>query len=276
MSTIDTPNTQSEFAALKERLRDTWASGNYTKFATYMEPGAVAQLDAWNVKPGERFLDVACGSGQLAIPAARMGVVATGIDISEPWIQGARRRAATEGLDCVFDVGDAENLPYEDGSFDVVASIFGAMFAPRPERVAAELMRVVRPGGRILMGNWGPDCLPADIFRAISNYIPAPPNMEPPSKWGIDEVVRERFAGCAEITTAPTLVTAWRYPMSVPEVVDLWFENYGPMVRARLVLKPEDMKSLRDDMIDIFHRYNRGASGITLLEGKYLNVQITR
>jgi SAM-dependent methyltransferase len=169
-----------DMTAVKTRMKAAWEAGDYATFATYMEPGAVDLLEAWGVEPGQRLLDVGCGAGQLAIPAARMGLEATGVDIAANLVARARERAAAEGLSARFDEGDAEALPYEDGSFDIVASIFGAMFAPRPERVAAELLRVCRPGGRVLMGNWTPGSFPAQMFRTVARYVP-PPDVPPPS-----------------------------------------------------------------------------------------------
>ena len=146
--------TTTEIDALKARLKSTWMAGNYDFFSRFMESSAVEFLDRLDIPSGARLLDVACGSGQLGLIAARRGARVSGVDIATNAILAARGRAASEGLDARFDEGDAEELPYADASFDVVASIFGAMFAPRPERVAAELLRVSRPGGTIAMANW--------------------------------------------------------------------------------------------------------------------------
>src|SRR5262249_42502815 len=136
----------AEIASLKDKLKATWMAGNYDYFSRFMESSAVEFLDRLPLGVGDRLLDVACGSGQLGRRAARRGARVTGVDIATNWIEAARGRAASDGLAAQFDVGDAEELPYPDASFDVVASIYGAMFAPRPERVARELARVCRPG----------------------------------------------------------------------------------------------------------------------------------
>src|SRR5512132_816935 len=143
-----------EMELLKARLKATWMSGDYGHFAKYLEPGALEFLSRNPIEPGMRILDVACGAGQISIPAARAGAKVTGIDIATNLIEQARARAQAENLDARFDEGDAELLPYEDASFDIVVSLIGAMFAPRPDLVAAELRRVCRPGGRIIMANW--------------------------------------------------------------------------------------------------------------------------
>ena len=241
-----------------------------------MEPGAVDLLEAWGVQPGERLLDVGCGAGQLAIPAARMGLDATGVDIATDLVDEARERAAAEGLSARFDEGDAEALPYEDGSFDVVASLFGAMFAPQPERVAAELLRVCRPGGRILMGNWTPESFPAHMFRTVSSCVPPPVNIPPPTLWGTEDVVRERFASAAEVRTEKRLYTKWEYPFPVGDVVDFFAQHFGPIVRANRALSHKDGAALRRDLIDVFTRFDRGTNRSTFLEGEFLSVEVIR
>src|SRR5262249_28158826 len=146
--------TVEDFGALKARLKGTWMAGNYDYFSRFMESSAIEFAARIGVTPGDELLDVACGSGQLALVAARQGAKATGVDIATNSIEDARGRACSEGLDARFDEGDAEALPYDDSSFDIVATIFGAMFAPRPDLAASEMLRVCRPGGTIAMANW--------------------------------------------------------------------------------------------------------------------------
>ena len=153
---------------LKHRLRATWMAGDYDRFSRFMESSAVEFLDRVGIPPGASLLDVACGSGQLALVAARRGVRVTGVDIAENSIRAARERAQAEALPAQFDEGDAEALPYPDASFDVVASLFGAMFAPRPDLVAQELVRVCRPGGTIAMANWTKTGFIGQMFALVS------------------------------------------------------------------------------------------------------------
>jgi ubiquinone/menaquinone biosynthesis C-methylase UbiE len=143
----------SDMRTLKSRLKAVWESGDYGIFAKYLEKGAIEFFDRLYIRPGTRLLDVACGAGQLAIPAASRGIHVTALDLASNLVQQARTRAAEEGLVIQADEGDAETLPYPDASFDVVMSLIGSMFAPRPELVASEMIRVCRPGGRIVMGN---------------------------------------------------------------------------------------------------------------------------
>src|SRR6516162_8394388 len=159
-----------EIDGLKTRLKETWMAGDYDRFSRYMEPGARLFYEQLDVPPGRQLLDVACGSGQVALLAARDGVRVTGVDIAPNLIQLAQARARAEGLNARFMEGDAEALPFEDGSFDVVTSLVGAMFAPRPDLVARELLRVCSPGGTIAMGNWTREGFVGQMFNTLANF----------------------------------------------------------------------------------------------------------
>ena len=184
--------TDNEFDELKTRLKATWMTGDYDLFSRFMEKDAEQFFRRLGVTPGTRLLDVACGAGQLALIAARAGAQVTGCDIATNWLEKARTRAAAEGLEINFEEGDAESLPYADGQFDAVVTLVGAMFAPRPDRVAAELTRVCRPGGMIAMANWTAGGFVGQMFKAISRYI-APSGMPAPVLWGDEATVRDRL-----------------------------------------------------------------------------------
>jgi 2-polyprenyl-3-methyl-5-hydroxy-6-metoxy-1,4-benzoquinol methylase len=187
---------------LKNRLKTTWMAGDYDLFSRFMQKGAEEFFRGLSIRPGTRLLDVGCGAGQLALIAAKAGAHVTGCDIATNWLERARIRAAAEGLRVTFEEGDAEALPYEDGQFEVVTSLLGAMFAPRPEIVAAELTRVCRPGGRIAMGNWTPDGFVGQMFKATGRHI-APAGMPSPVLWGDEAVVRDRLRdGIADLKFA--------------------------------------------------------------------------
>ncbi len=204
-----------EMGALKAKLKATWMSGDYSHFATYLEPGALEFLSRINIEPGARVLDVACGAGQTAIPMSRAGAKVTGVDIATNLIEQARARAQAENLDARFEEGDAEMLPYEDGSFDIVISLIGAMFAPRPELVAAELKRVCRPGGKIIMGNWTPTGFVGQMFKIHGKHVPPAAIMPPPVKWGDEEIVRERFKDGISHLKLSRRLYPFRYPFSL-------------------------------------------------------------
>ena len=186
-----------EIETLKSKLKATWSAGDFGEIAKSYAKGAEDFIKRRNLQPEMKVLDVACGTGGLAIPAARTGATVTGVDIAPNLVEQARENAEREGLKIQFDEGDAEALPYGDASFDVVVTMFGAMFAPRPELVAAELKRVCRPGGIITMANWTPDGFIGRMFKIVSGHVPPPAGMPPPVLWGVDATVRERLAPSA-------------------------------------------------------------------------------
>src|SRR5215213_10110140 len=212
--------TSPDFEALKTRLRATWMAGDFGEIAKSYASGPKEFIHGLNLEPGMRVLDVACGTGGLTLPAARLGAVVTGVDIAPNLIEQARENAKREGLNVQFDEGDAENLPYEDGSFDAVVTMFGAMFAPRPEQTAAELKRVCRPGGFIAMANWTPTGFIGQMFKITSTHVPPPPGMPSPVLWGKEETVRERFSeGISKLEAKPQTIT-FEFPFSPVEVVE--------------------------------------------------------
>lgn len=265
-----------EMEALKARLKATWMAGDYGHFAKYLEPGALEFLARIAVAPGTRLLDVACGAGQIAIPAARAGARVTGIDIASNLIEQARVRAKAEGVDVRFDEGDAEMLSYEDAVFDLVVSLIGAMFAPRPERVAAELVRVCRPGGRIVMANWTPEGHVGQMFKIIGKHVPPPSLMASPVKWGDDATVRERLRdGIAKLDTTKRLYPM-RYPFPPAEVVEFFRVYYGPTDRAFAALDAAGQGALRRDLEQLWAGNNRARGGSTHVEAEYLEVVAIR
>lgn len=183
----------SELESLKGRLKAMWMAGDYGHVAKFLEPGAMQFFEAMDIQLGQRVLDVACGAGQLSLPVARAGAVLTGVDIAPNLIEQAKRRAIEAGLGIEFEEGDAEALELPDASFDYVFSLIGAMFAPRPDRVASEFLRVCRPGGRIGMGNWTPGGLIGQMFKLTAGFVPPPAGMPSPVLWGDEETVRARF-----------------------------------------------------------------------------------
>lgn len=265
-----------EMEALKTRLKATWMSGNYGHFAKYLEPGALEFLERLRIEPGTRMLDVACGAGQIAIPAARAGARVTGIDIASNLVEQARTRASAEHVDVRFDEGDAEMLPYENASFDLVVSLIGVMFAPRPECVAAELLRVCRSGGRIAMANWTPEGHVGQMFKIIGKHVPPPPLMAPPVKWGDEATVRERLSpGAASIHTVKRMYPM-RYPFPPAEVVEFFFTYYGPTNRALATLDAAGQAALRQDLERLWTENNRARDGSTDVDAEYLEVVAIR
>jgi SAM-dependent methyltransferase len=261
----------TELEALKSRLKGTWMSGDFDKIARIIEPAAVAFIERLALAPGTRVLDVACGSGNLALPAARAGASVTGLDIAPNLIETARNRAQAAGLTIEFEEGDAESLPYADASFDVVVTMFGAMFAPRPDVAAAELLRVCRPGGRVAMANWTPAGFIGQMFKTTAAHVP-PPAIPSPLLWGDEATARERLRrGDADVRFTRRMV-AFRLPMSPELTVDYFRDWYGPTLRAFAALDEAGQAALHRDLTRLWLEHNQATDGTTQVESEYLEV----
>jgi SAM-dependent methyltransferase len=272
MSTI---TIAPEIDSLKTRLKQTWMSGDYDRFSRYLEPDARVFYEQLDIPAGSQMLDVACGSGQLALLAARDGVSITGVDIAPNLVDRAQARAGAEGLAARFIEGDAEALPFDDDSFDVVTSLFGAMFAPRPELVAHELLRVCSPGGVIAMGNWTAEGFVGQMFKTFSKFI-APSGMPAPVLWGDETVVRERLGHGASDLTMKRRQYNFTYPFPPAEVVEFFRQNYGPTNVAFASLDEVTARRLREELEELWRSYNRGGAELTVVPAEYLEVIAVR
>jgi len=267
--------TAVDMETLKSRLRSTWMAGDYDRFSRYMEGDARSFYERLDVPAGARLLDVACGSGQLALIAAREGVRVVGVDIAANLIERARARAAAEGLQARFEEADAEALPFEEASFDVVASLIGAMFAPRPHLVARELARVCVPGGTIAMANWTPGGFVGRMFQTVARFI-APAGMPSPVLWGDEATVRERLGAYVSRLDLTRRFYRFQYPFPPADVVNLFRLYYGPTNRAFASLDREGRKALRQELEALWSAHNRGGDGITAVDAEYLEVMAIR
>jgi SAM-dependent methyltransferase len=265
----------AEMDALKARLKATWMAGDFDKIAQTYAPSAAQFIARLALQPGARVLDVACGSGNLSFPAARAGAKVTGVDIATNLIEMARERAAAEKASIQFDEGDAERLPYEDESFDVVVSMFGAMFAPRPEQVAAELGRVCRPGGRIAMANWTPTGFIGRMFKTTAAHVP-PPSFPSPLLWGDEATVHERLQGAAANLQFARRMVSFRLPMAPELAVDYFRVWYGPTLRAFAALDETGQTALQRDLTRLWSEHNQATDGTTHVESEYLEVVAVR
>jgi SAM-dependent methyltransferase len=257
---------------LKRAHRATWAAGNYAAVAEMIDEAPPRDLlERVGVTPGEEVLDVATGTGNLALRVAAAGAQVVGVDLTPELFETARRRASDHGVAVEWVEGDAEQLPFEDESFDVVLSAFGVQFAPRHEVVAKELARVCRPGGRIGLVSWTPEGQIGELFKIMGAYMPAPPDYaSPPPLWGNEEHVRGLFAGTGVEVEFARGQNPWRFDS--PEHYVVFFEgNYGPTLKARERLSAEGRwEGCREEIYAMAERRNEATDGSLLMHAEYL------
>ena len=256
---MPTTSNLPDFGPLKAAQREAWSAGDYRPLGAKMLPASELLCESAGIRAGLRVLDVATGTGNAALAAARRGCDAVGVDFALSQIEAARLRAAAEGLEAQFVVGDAEQLPFPDGSFDAVLSVFGAMFAPDQRAVARELLRVCRPGGTIAMANWTPALAP--FFGIVASYAPPPDGIESPLLWGTRERLDELFAGDAvELRTEPLSIT--EYYASPAAFADFYCSTFGPIVAVLEGLDDRAAASLRSDLVGLgeLHRLGEGVA----------------
>jgi SAM-dependent methyltransferase len=266
--------TSPDLSQLKSTMKSTWMAGNFGEIAKYAAKEGENFVARLGPKPGQRVLDVACGTGNTAIPAARTGANVIGVDIATNLLDQARQRAAEENLSAKFQEGDAEELPFKAAEFDVVISMFGAMFAPRPELVVKELLRVCKPGGLIAMANWTPEGFVGKTFRATANLAPPPPGVPAPVLWGDEKVVRERFStGVAKLTTERHNVN-FKYPFGPEKVVALFREYFGPTKMTYSRLDASGQAQFTSTLESLWKEHNQSTDGGTSIESEYLEVRV--
>jgi SAM-dependent methyltransferase len=260
---------------LKSAMKAAWMAGDFGQIANFTSREAEKFVGRIGLEPGSMVLDVACGTGNTSIPAARAGGTVIGIDIATNLLEQARNRAAAEKLDIRFEEGDAEQLPYGDQAFDVVLTMFGAMFAPRPERVAAELLRVCRPGGVIAMANWTPLGFVGKSFQITSKLVPPPP-LPPPVLWGEESVVRQRLGSGAKQISCTRQAAHIAYPFPPKEVVNFFRQYFGPTQMAFSKLDEAGQANLASQLEALWAEHNTGENGKTDVEAEYLEVRAIR
>ncbi len=247
-----------DLAAVKARQRLTWASGDYAEIATLIVPIAESLGDAADLRAGATVLDVASGTGNMALAAARRGCIVTGIDYVGSLLERAGERAAVEGLTIALRHGDAEALPFLAGSFDAVTSVVGSMFAPNHRRTAAELVRVTRPGGTIALASWTPDGFVGAMFDTIAAYVPPPAGLDSPMLWGTETHLDELFGPDVAWTHRERTFT-FRFA-SAEAFVDRFARYYGPTLKAFEAAGP-NRDALARDLAELARMWNRLEDG---------------
>lgn len=268
-------NDHVDLEAVKGVQQKVWSTGDFSEVAKTVQTTSDALVNALDVMPGERVLDVACGSGNAAIPAARPFAQVTALDYVPELLERGRERARAERLEIEFVEGDAENLPFEDGSFDVVLSVFGVMFAPDHQRAANELLRVCRPGGRIGLACWVPDGYVGEMFKTVAGHTPPPPpGVQPPSLWGTEDHLKELFGDGIGELRAERRANRMKFH-SAEHQSEFMRTNFGPTQMAYAAVGEEGEEALGADLAALTERYNVG-EGVLVVDAEYLQVVATR
>ena len=261
-----------DLGAVKVRQQAMWASGDFAVVGTTLQIVGETLCEAVDVRSGERVLDVAAGNGNATLAAARRFAQVTSTDYVPSLLEGGRRRAAAEGLDVAFETADAEALPYADGSFDVVLSTFGAMFAPDHRRAAGELQRVCRPGGRIGLACWTPEGFLGGLFRTVAVHVPPIPGVASPLLWGKRDYVSSLFEGATSVA-CETRTFAFRY-RSAQHFVDVFRAYYGPVYKAFESLDQQRQEALERDLLTLLTQSDRGGGPGLVIAADYLETII--
>ena len=265
----------NDYTDLRNKQQKVWSSGDYNKIAALTVPVCEHLVDHVGVEPGSRVLDVATGTGHVALAAARRSAVTTGMDYVPELLDIARRRAAAEELDIDFAEADAERLPYGDASFDVVLSAIGVMFAADHSRAAHELARVCRPGGRIGLASWTPEGFVGGMLSTVGRHVSPPPSAQPPTRWGKEEVVAELLG--VDVVDVESITASVRQRFADAEAyADLFLTYYGPTYMAASRLDEQGREALRSDLVALAHSFDQGTGSGVILDWEYRIVTATR
>jgi SAM-dependent methyltransferase len=265
--TLEAP--KPDLAAVKARQQVAWSSGDFGVVATRIVLVAEQLCETADLHAGWRVLDVATGSGNAAIAAARLGCEVIGVDYVPALLEQGRVRAAAEGLSVRLREGDAEALPFQDAEFDAVTSVFGSMFAPDHAKAAAELLRVTRPGGTIALANWTPDGFIGHLFRTVGAHVPPPAGVPSPMLWGTEAHLRELFGdGIASLEITERTFT-WRL-VSAEKFVDFFRRWYGPTLKAFDALEGAARDALEADLVALARRFDRLGGDAVAIPATYI------
>ena len=281
MSTLHTPVAAPpqvqlpDLEGLKARQQAMWASGDFGQIGVRLQIVGESLCEAAGVGAPDRVIDVAAGNGNASLAAARRFADVTSTDYVPALLEQGRRRAEADHLPITFEVADAEHLPFPNGSFDVALSTFGVMFAPNQSRAASELLRVVRPGGRIGLANWTPEGFLGQLFRVVGRFVPPPPGVESPLRWGTAARLRELFGAKASDIRIEHKHYVFRYH-SAEHWIGFFRAYYGPTHKAFAALEPDGQRELHTALLDLLYRENRNGGEALVIPGEYLEVVITR
>ncbi|MGE0769440.1 MAG: class I SAM-dependent methyltransferase [Hyphomicrobiaceae bacterium] len=264
-----------DYGAIKSKQNAAWASGDYARIGITLQIVGETLAEAMDIDPRAKVLDVAAGNGNATLAFARRFCDVTSTDYVESLLAKGRVRAEADGLPVRFQVADAEQLPFEDASFDAVVSTFGVMFTPNQQKAASELLRVCRPGGQIGLANWTPAGFIGQLFKMLGGHIAPPPGVKSPALWGDKTWVEESFGGAASAIAMKPMMYVFRY-RSPAHFVDMFRQYYGPLHKAFLALDDASQKALETDLLALIKRFNRATDGTLIVPSEYAEVVIAR
>ena len=268
-------NAPVDFTAIKTRQHAAWGAGDYAVIGTTLQILGESLAEACDLKTDERVIDVAAGNGNATLAAARRGCLVTSTDYVGSLLERGAERARAERLEITFLTADAEALPFADASFDAAVSTFGVMFTPDHAKSAAELVRVVRSGGRIGLANWTPDSLIGRMFKVLGRYVPPPAGVQPPSLWGTEAHLRALFGGAAATVQCTPRQFAFRY-RSAAHFIEVFRAWYGPVNKAFAAQTPEKAGALAGELSELLDSLNRAGPSSLVVPSEYLEVVVTR
>jgi ubiquinone/menaquinone biosynthesis C-methylase UbiE len=276
MSAVISSSTPAiDLVAVKNKQHLAWSAGDYAVVGTTLQIVGETLCEALDLRAGERVLDVAAGNGNATLAAARRWCDVVSSDYVPALLEHGRARASAEGLTVQFEQADAENLPYQDHSFDVVVSTFGVMFTPDQDRAAAEMARACRPGGRIGLANWTPGSFVGELFKLLRNYLPTPAGVKSPALWGTEARLQELFADQIDSMTIERKHFVFRYH-NAAHWLEVFRTFYGPLNKSFAALDADQQASLTADIIAMAERFNRATDGSLVAPSEYLEVVIKR
>ena len=267
--------TVIDLAAVKARQQQMWASGDFSMVASRIVLSSERLAEAADLRAGTTVLDVATGSGNAAIAAARHGTHVVGVDYVEGLLEDARARSSAEGLDVEFRLGDAEDLPVDDDTFDAVLSVFGVMFAPDHQKTADEIVRAARPGATVALASWTPTGFLGAMFGVITKHVPPPAGVASPLLWGTESHLQNLFGDSAASISSTAPEQCFRFQSAV-EMVDYFKRWYGPTLKAFAALDAEQQEVLHADLVELVEKWDRNDDGgAVTVPGEYLQTVIT-
>jgi ubiquinone/menaquinone biosynthesis C-methylase UbiE len=272
---LDASNGNPELAALKLKQQAMWASGDFAVIGTTLQLVGEALCEAADLRAGSTVLDVACGNGNATLAAARRFCRVTGLDYVPQLLARAAERARAERLAPTFMEGDAEQLPFAEGLFDTVLSTFGVMFAADQERAAKELVRVVKPGGKVALASWTPEGFLGDLLRTVARYVPPPTVAASPLRWGTELGISEMFGEALSVVRAERKMFVFRYE-SAAHFIEIFRRYYGPTHKAFAALDWERQRALTSDLSTLLSAHNQSRDGALAVPGEYLEVVLQK